>query len=146
MSSNEIVLTVFLCCIFFLCAVLVGYFVVAKNSKNTKDDVAMKGYKREVWARNKAVFLPLVSICAVGVLVSAPVFMVLSLNVSKENLIDSQLIVIRDSKNISTSSKDLGQVSTGMSISQGIVISFELNISSWYTISIKSDENSASSS
>ena len=48
MSSNEIVLTVFLCCIFFLCAVLVGYFVVAKNSKNTKDDVAMKGYKREV--------------------------------------------------------------------------------------------------
>ncbi len=72
--------------------------------------------------------------------------MVLSLNVSKENLIDSQLIVIRDSKNISTSSKDLGQVSTGMSISQGIVISFELNISSWYTISIKSDENSASSS
>lgn len=72
--------------------------------------------------------------------------MVLSLNVSKENLIDSQLIVIRDSKNISTSSKDLGQVSTGMSISQGIVISFELNISSWYTISIKSDENSSSSS
>lgn len=146
MSSNEIVLTVFLCCIFSLCAVLVDYFVVAKNSKNTKDDVAMKGYKRKVWARNKAVFLPLVSIYAVSVLVSASVFIVSRLNVSKENLIDSQLIVIRDSKNISTSSKDLGQVSTGMSISQEIVISFELNISFWYTISIKSDENSASSS
>ena len=146
MSSNEIVLAVFLCCIFSLCAVLVDYFVVAKNSKNTKDDVAMKGYKRKVWARNKSVFLPLVSIYAVSVLVSASVFIVSRLNVSKENLIDSQLIVIRDSKNISTSSKDLGQVSTGMSISQEIVISFELNISIWYTISIKSDENSASSS